>query len=62
LEFNVYDTWGELIYSEQGDVLSGWNGTINGVEAENGNYYYTLSGKTFYGTIITRNGPFVLIK
>ena len=62
LEFNVYDTWGELIYSEQGDVLSGWNGTINGVEAENGNYFYTLSGKTFYGTIITRNGPFVLIK
>jgi gliding motility-associated-like protein len=62
LEFNVYDTWGELIYSEQGDVLSGWNGTINGVEAENGNYFFTLSGKTFYGTIITRNGPFVLIK
>jgi gliding motility-associated-like protein len=62
LKFNVFDTWGELIYSEQGDLLSGWNGTINGREAENGNYFYTLSGKTFYGTIITSNGPFVLIK
>jgi gliding motility-associated-like protein len=62
LKFNVFDTWGELIYSEQGDLLSGWNGTINGTEAENGNYFYTLSGKTFYGTIITSNGPFVLIK
>lgn len=58
----VYDTWGALIYSETGDVLRGWDAKIKGVNAENGNYYCTVSGETFYGTVVTENHPFVLIK
>ena len=62
IEFNVYDTWGSLIYSEKGDSIKGWNGKINDAEAENGNYYFTLSAKTFYGKTITEKGAFVSIK
>ena len=62
ITFNVYDTWGSLIYSEEGDSIKGWNGSINDAEAENGNYYYTLTAKTFYGKTITSKGAFVSIK
>ena len=59
---DVYNTWEELIYSEKGDAIKGWDGKVKGVDSENGNYYYKISGKTFYGTIIQKEGSFVLIK
>lgn len=62
IDLNVYDTWGELIYSEKGNNLRGWDGKIKGTESENGNYYFKVSGVTFYGTTINTNGPFTLIK
>ncbi|CAM4070999.1 PKD domain-containing protein [Flavobacterium weaverense] len=62
IQFAVYDTWGALIYSELGDNIRGWDGKINNKEAENGNYYYKISGKTFYGKMIKDQGAFVLIK
>lgn len=62
IDLNVYDTWGELIYSEKGINLRGWDGKIKGTESENGNYYFKVSGVTFYGTTINTNGPFTLIK
>ncbi|MEL0456156.1 PKD domain-containing protein [Flavobacteriaceae bacterium SZ-1-7] len=62
MEFNIYDTWGSLIYSEKGDSIKGWDGKINDNEAENGNYYFTFSGQTFYGKTITQKGAFVAIK
>ena len=62
MTLNIYDTWGSLIYSETGDTLKGWNGKIKDTNAENGNYYYTLKGDTFYGETITRKGAFVSIK
>ncbi len=62
MEFNIYDTWGSLIYSEKGDNIKGWNGKIKDAEAENGNYYFTLEAQTFYGKTIKRKGAFVSIK
>lgn len=62
LELNIYDTWGSLIYTEDDDNFTGWNGKINDELAENGNYYYTFSAKTFYGKTITAQGAFVFIK
>ncbi len=59
---SIYDTWGELIYSENGDVLHGWDGKIKGKEAENGNFYYKVRGITFYGDVINESNPFILIK
>ena len=62
VQLDIYDTWGSLIYSETGDVLSGWNGTIKGIKSENGNYNCKVSAETFYGKIITAEETFVLIK
>lgn len=62
VRLDIYDTWGSMIYSESGDTLKGWDGKIKGQNAENGNYYCKVSAETFYGTIVTENQPFVLIK
>lgn len=62
LRLDVYDTWGELIYSEEGETLHGWEGKIKEKESENGNYFYKVTTITFYGTTINEHGPFVLIK
>nr|WP_315191236.1 PKD domain-containing protein [uncultured Flavobacterium sp.] len=62
IQLEVYDTWGELIYTETGETLRGWDGKIKGKESENGNYYYKVKASTFYGGIINENGPFTLIK
>lgn len=62
MRLDVYDTWGSIIHSESSDDIEGWDGKINGAEAENGNYYYRFSAKTFYGDTITREGTLTLIK
>ena len=62
MELNIYDTWGSLIYTEANEDIQGWDGTVNGEPAENGNFYYTFTAKTFYGSKIKENGAFVSIK
>ena len=62
IHLEVYDTWGSLIYSETADVLKGWDGTIKGRAAENGNYFCTVKANTFYGATVTGSSPFVLLK
>lgn len=62
VRLDIYDTWGSIVYTETGDVLVGWDGKINGFNAENGNYYSKVTAETFYGTIINENQTFVLIK
>lgn len=62
IELSVYDTWGSLIYYEKGEVIKGWNGMLNGVPAENGNYVYRITAETFYGQKVNYEGPFALIK
>jgi gliding motility-associated-like protein len=61
MQLNIYDTWGEIVYSEDGEDIRGWNGTVRDVKAENGNYYYRFIAKTFYGATVTKEGPIVLI-
>ena len=62
MTLDIYNTWGSIIYSESNDDIRGWDGKISDSEAENGNYYYKFSGKTFYGDTITEEGAFTLIK
>lgn len=62
ITFDIYDSWGSIIYSEKGDVIKGWDAKIKGFNAENGNYYGKVSAETFYGTIVYDQQTFVLIK
>ena len=60
----VFDTWGNLIYTEEttANELTGWDGKINGQDAENGNYFYQVSGVTFTEDTYSKNGSFTLLK
>lgn len=58
----IYDTWGNLIYVEKGQNLSGWNGTLNNKTIENGNYLYKIEAITNKNEKVFREGLFTLIK
>ncbi|WP_163407529.1 PKD domain-containing protein [Flavobacterium ajazii] len=59
---DIYDTWGGIIYTETGVNIHGWRGKIKDLDAENGNYYYRITAKTFYNHTITEKGSLTLIK
>jgi len=60
----VFDSWGNLIYTEESNSneLTGWDGKIKGRDAENGNYFYQVSGVSFTQDLYTKNGSFTLLK
>ncbi|MDR6969426.1 gliding motility-associated-like protein [Flavobacterium arsenatis] len=62
IEMSVYDTWGEMIYFEKGESIRGWDGTIKGSAAENGNYFFKVNATTFYGGEVKQDGTLTLIK
>ena len=61
MTLDIYDTWGNVIYSESGENIRGWDGKIQNAEAENGNYYFKFIAKTFYGHEIIKEGALTLI-
>lgn len=61
MQLEVYNTWGELVYSEKGETIRGWNGYVKNKLSENGNYFYRIKAITFYGTEILKDGPFTLL-
>lgn len=62
MTLDVYDTWGSIIYTENGENIRGWDGKIKNAKAENGNYHFKFRAKTFYGHEIIKEGAFTLIK
>ncbi|MNY41918.1 hypothetical protein D3C86_1767660 [compost metagenome] len=59
---DIYDTWGGIIYTETGVNIHGWRGKIKDLDAENGNYFFRITAKTFYNHTITEKGSLTLIK
>lgn len=43
-EMNIYNRWGEVVFSSR-DVLSGWNGTYDGLMADEGTYIWDIRVK-----------------
>lgn len=62
ITLDVFDTWGSIIYTETGENIYGWSGDSKSLKAENGNYYFKITAKTFYGHTVTERGAFTLIK
>ena len=63
VQMSIYDTFGSLIYSESSDGdIYGWDGTIEGKPAENGNYILVVKAESWNGKVIDINGPITLIK
>ena len=61
---SIYDTWGSLVYAEvaEAEDIYGWDGTIDGNPAENGNYIMVVKAVALNGTVVDLNGPVTLIK
>ena len=62
LKLEVYNSWGNMIYQEEGITLTGWNGKIDDKLVQNGNYHFKVSAVTFYGQTINQDGSFAIIK
>ena len=62
INMSVYDTFGSLIYYENNINLQGWNGLLDGKQAENGNYLIVVNGTTVFGEAINLKGVFVLLR
>ncbi len=61
VQLMVFNTWGEVIFNTEDVQTPGWDGTIRGKPAENGNYVYKLVGLSFNGLKVERDGVFALI-
>uniref|UniRef100_UPI004048CF6B PKD domain-containing protein n=3 Tax=Roseivirga sp. TaxID=1964215 RepID=UPI004048CF6B len=62
VQFSIFNTWGEVVFSTTDMETKGWDGFVNGLPAENGNYVYKISGITENGLQVQRDGIFALIK
>jgi gliding motility-associated-like protein len=62
MEFFVFNTWGELIFESKTLETSGWDGTLNGKNAPNGNYVYKAIFMTRSGIKVEKSGVFILIR
>ena len=66
VHFQVYNRWGELIYSEENitpeSANQGWDGKFNGTEVQEGVYIYTAEIEYLSGIITQLKGNITLIK
>ena len=62
IRMSIFDTWGVLVYFEEGTALEGWNGFVNDKTAENGNYIMYVDGITFFGKEVKKSTSITLLK
>ncbi|MBD8487960.1 PKD domain-containing protein [Echinicola sp. CAU 1574] len=62
LEFWIYNKWGEIIFFTDDLNSEGWDGTINGVPAQPGNYVYKLNYSTMDNRQKSVTDVFLLLK
>ncbi|MDF2156589.1 gliding motility-associated C-terminal domain-containing protein [Algoriphagus sp. CAU 1675] len=58
----VFNTWGEKLYSEANIESSGWDGTYKGQASPAGNYIFKITYSTFDGQEFSRTGGMTLIR
>ncbi|MCX6198611.1 MAG: PKD domain-containing protein [Bacteroidetes bacterium] len=59
--FRVYNRWGLLVY-ESKNISEGWDGRINGKEADVATYVYLLKGICSSGNTIEKSGNVTLVR
>lgn len=59
---DIFNTWGERMYSTTQTEDRGWDGTYNGQLLPAGNYLYKITYNTTEGEIIRRSGGVTLIR
>lgn len=61
LEFNIYNNWGELIFTSNEQAI-GWDGTRKGVEQPLGVYVYTVKATTLDNIMHEFKGDVTLLR
>lgn len=59
--FEVYDRWGELLFSTN-DLNDGWDGNYKGKEAQPGIYLYRVAGLDIERNKVADSGTFYLLR
>lgn len=61
LEYSIYNRWGQQVFTTN-SLTVGWDGTVNGKEAEVGVYGYVVRLKDFNGADVMRKGNITLVR
>jgi len=61
-EFNVYNRYGQLVFTNKGQLNKGWDGTFQGEPCEMDTYFYTLRVKFIDGDEFKQSGDVHLIR
>jgi gliding motility-associated-like protein len=60
--FEIYNRYGQMVYSAQGHNIAGWDGTFNGQPMELGTYYYHINIETKENKTISLKGDVILLR
>ena len=61
LEYTIFNRWGQIIFTTQ-DINGGWDGSIDGTEAEMGTYVYLVRAIGLEGEFFQRQGNITLVR
>lgn len=61
-EMNIFNHWGEHLYSEAGLEINGWDGYFKGRLLPKGNYVYKVTYTNPEGKVINKTGGVTLIR
>ncbi|MFD2203669.1 gliding motility-associated C-terminal domain-containing protein [Shivajiella indica] len=61
-EMNIFNHWGEPLYTHQGLEGNGWDGTYMGKLLPTGNYVYKISLSTISGDSIQKTGTLTIVR
>ncbi|SNS07778.1 gliding motility-associated C-terminal domain-containing protein [Belliella buryatensis] len=61
-QMDIFNHWGEHLYSENGLEVNGWDGTFKGRLLPPGNYVYKITYKTSEGQEFNKTGGVTLIR
>ena len=63
LQFDIFDRWGKKVWDGNGPAgLVGWDGTVNGMPAPVGTYFYVVRLENLQGERVFRQGDVSLIR
>ncbi len=62
VEFNIYNRWGQVVYSNNWDITKGWDGTFNGAPVDMGVYHYQVIIARPGGENVVYKGDVTLIR
>lgn len=61
VSFTVYNRWGQMVFNTT-DKSKGWNGTVNGREADAGTYVWYIIYNDLYKKKTRENGTVVIVR